>query len=163
MTSFPKSKIRKLGILTFVAGNHAMVCDRERECLHRRNVCNRGMKPEVLIERSSDAVLAITRQTHTCCAKLPLDPGGEERHLSLDKEKQLRQEWRPHHVTDGDVNEDIPNQIPVELAEGFVDSDVTRPRFDLDTDETLLMWKLRRSLHEDDYKRIFEDPHVGGM
>lgn len=77
-----------------------------------------------------------------------------------DETREVVKEWRPHVVVNDDVVENIPDEIPLELAEGFLTEDV-KPRFDMDADETMLMWKFRRMLHGDDYKRIFEKRNVG--
>lgn len=72
-------------------------------------------------------------------------------------------EWRPHTVR-GDDADCAVGDIPVELAEGFAERDGgTQPRFDLDADETMMLWKLRCALNDDDFKRIFEHPRVGGL
>lgn len=82
--------------------------------------------------------------------------------LNSDGETQTEKDWRPHAVTN-DVSESITEEVPLELAEGFINEDLTLPRFDMDADENLLMFKVRRLLHNDDYKRIFQNPKVGDM
>lgn len=72
------------------------------------------------------------------------------------------EDWRPHTVNGEDVQEDVPEEFPLELAEGYLDDECGRPRFDLDADEKMLVFKLQRALHKDDYKRIFDNPRVGG-
>lgn len=72
-------------------------------------------------------------------------------------------DWRPHSGDRLDVDEDTPTDIPVELAEGYLQEGGVRPKLDLDADEVMLMWKVRRMLHEEDYKRIFENPRVGEL
>jgi len=37
-----------------------------------------------------------------------------------------------------------------------LDNANVRPRIDMDADEAVLLMKLRRMLHEDDFKRIFD-------
>lgn len=73
------------------------------------------------------------------------------------------EDWRPHTVSGKDVQDKAPEEIPVELAEGYVEDEGGQVRFDLDADESRMLIKLRRSLHEDDYKKIFDEPGVGGM
>lgn len=80
-----------------------------------------------------------------------------------DGVSQPAHEWRPHTVSSNDVTENITEDVPVELAEGFMSEDLTRPRFDMDADENMLMFRVRRMLHNDDYKRIFQNPRVGEM
>lgn len=80
-----------------------------------------------------------------------------------DGVKQPENEWRPHAVSRDDVSDEVPDEVPVELAEGFMKDDLTRPRFDLDADENMLMWKVRRMLHQDDYKHIFDNRAVGEL
>lgn len=64
---------------------------------------------------------------------------------------------QPHE--DGEV----PAEIDIELVDGFFENAKVRPRIDLDADEYMLMWKLRRLLHEDDFERIFspKNPRIG--
>lgn len=73
------------------------------------------------------------------------------------------EDWRPHTVSGKDVQDKAPEEIPVELADGYVEDEGGQVRFDLDADESRMLIKLRRSLHEDDYKKIFDEPGVGGM
>lgn len=69
--------------------------------------------------------------------------------------------FRPHvpHVPVSDDCGDGTNTdgfLPVELVEGYLDNAKVRPKIDLDADEYMLMWKLRKMLHEDDFKKIFD-------
>lgn len=73
------------------------------------------------------------------------------------------EEWRPHTVSGKDVQDKAPEEIPVELADGYVEDEGGQVRFDLNADESRMLIKLRRSLHDDDYKKIFDEPGVGGM
>lgn len=51
--------------------------------------------------------------------------------------------------------------LPMELVEGHLDNVRVGPKFDIDADEYMLMWKLRKMLHEDDFKKIFDGRRVG--
>lgn len=55
-----------------------------------------------------------------------------------------------------DMSEEVSEDTPVELADGFMEGTKVRPKLDIEVDEYLLMWKLRKMLHEDDFKRIFD-------
>lgn len=55
------------------------------------------------------------------------------------------------------------DDVPIELVEGLLGDDASRPKFDLDVDESMLMWKVRRMLHKDDYKKIFDSPRIGEL
>lgn len=48
------------------------------------------------------------------------------------------------------------DEIPVEEVEGYLENAKVRPKIDIDADEYMLMWKLRKMLHEDDFNRIFD-------
>lgn len=63
-------------------------------------------------------------------------------------------------VTDR-LNDYAVDDVPLELVEGLLPDEASRPKFDLDVDESMLMWKVRRMLHEEDYKKIFDNPRVG--
>ena len=76
---------------------------------------------------------------------------------------EVGKEWRPHSINGKDIQDQIPDEIPVELADGFVEDEGAKARFDLDADEAIMLLKMRRSLHEDDYKKIFNEPGVGGI
>lgn len=55
-----------------------------------------------------------------------------------------------------DVSEELNDNIPVELADAFLDEIKSKPKLDLEVNEYLMLIKLRRMLHEDDFKRIFD-------
>jgi len=55
---------------------------------------------------------------------------------------------------DGDGDGGV--EIRLEDTEGHLDNANVRPRIDMDADEAVLLMKLRRMLHEDDFKRIFD-------
>lgn len=57
--------------------------------------------------------------------------------------------------------EQAVDELPLELVEGLLPDGASRPKFDLDVDESMLMWKVRRMLHDEDYKKIFGNPRVG--
>lgn len=63
-----------------------------------------------------------------------------------------------HKASEGEQTVD---ELPLELVEGLLPDEASRPKFDLDVDESMLMWKVRRMLHEEDYKKIFDNPRVG--
>lgn len=90
------------------------------------------------------------RRVHRCTLSACVTP--PERH-------------RPHHITSPDLinSENPPEEIPMELADGHVDNLEPRPKIDLDADELMLMIKLRRMLHADDFKRIFHRDAVGDL
>lgn len=78
-------------------------------------------------------------------------------------QSQSEEVWRPHTVTGKDSTDEMSDKVPIELAEGFLAEEGARPRFDMDADETMMLFKMRRMLHKDDFKRIFEHPRVGEM
>lgn len=55
-----------------------------------------------------------------------------------------------------DMSEEVSEDMPVELADGFLEGTKVRPKLDIEVDEYMLMWKLRKMLHEDDFRRIFD-------
>lgn len=67
--------------------------------------------------------------------------------------------FRPHSVSRDDSLEDndVDGFLPVELVEGYLENAKVGPKIDIDADEYMLMWKLRKMLHEDDFKRIFKN------
>ena len=62
-------------------------------------------------------------------------------------------------------DEDDLDDLPIELVDGHLDNMAVRPKIDVDADETLLMIKLRRMLHKDDFDRIFDsrDRRIGEL
>lgn len=71
--------------------------------------------------------------------------------------------FRPHGGTGDDVKEEAGDYFPVDLVEGYLDNAKVRPKIDIDADEYMLMWKLRKMLHEDDFKKIFDNRRIGGF
>lgn len=67
-------------------------------------------------------------------------------------------EFRPHAPAGDDSDEGVDSDhfLPVELVDGYLDNAKVRPKIDIDADEYMLMWKLRKMLHEDDFKKIFD-------
>lgn len=69
----------------------------------------------------------------------------------------------PNHPTPrrdparADELDEVPlDEVPLELVDGYLDNAKVRPKIDIDADEYMLMWKLRRMLHEDDFNKIFD-------
>eukprot|EP00171_Calliarthron_tuberculosum_P019166 IDg19166t1 len=62
---------------------------------------------------------------------------------------------------DGRDNE----EVKLELVEGYLENAQVKPRLDIDADERMLMIRLRRSLHKDDFDRIFNkrDRRIGDL
>ena len=53
--------------------------------------------------------------------------------------------------------DDADDEIPVELVEGHLENTDVRPKLDMQADEYMVLYKLRRMLHKDDFKRIFDE------
>lgn len=80
-----------------------------------------------------------------CAASTPPPPTPGER------------DWQKHDDDEKtSARADEEEDVPLELIDGVLDNARIRPKIDLDANEYMLMWKLRRMLHEDDFKRIFD-------
>lgn len=82
----------------------------------------------------------VRRTYATACSKEEISP---------------ERDFRPHGNLGDDI-EETPSDIPLELSEGYLENTDIRPKIDIDADEDMLMWRLRRMLHKDDFKRIFD-------
>lgn len=56
-------------------------------------------------------------------------------------------------------------ELGIDDVEGVLENGPVRPMLDLNADEALLMWKLRKSLHADDFRKIFneKDRRIGDV
>lgn len=54
-------------------------------------------------------------------------------------------------------------EVELDAVEGLMENEGARVRLSIDADERMMMWKLRRSLHADDFNRIFNprDRRIG--
>lgn len=76
---------------------------------------------------------------------------------SVDKEKDS-------HESNDDAKDD-GEEVPLELVDGLLENARVRPKIDIDANESMMMLKLRRMLHEDDFNRIFDkrDSRIGEL
>lgn len=131
---------------------------------HRRTSCNEDVEIGFFGKRS---IMTNRTQKHLwklCSTNLSDHQESDKQPSPQNIDGQSADKWRPHSILNNDKSiDEFTDQIPVELVEGYVENDVTRSRFDLDADESMIMLRLRRSLHQDDAKRIFDNPGVGDM
>lgn len=84
----------------------------------------------------------------TCCVESAAAAGGKGQEDDLD--------FRPHGGLRDDVGDNAEDFLPIDLVDGYLDNAKVRPKIDIDADEYMLMWKLRKMLHEDDFNKIFD-------
>jgi hypothetical protein len=76
-------------------------------------------------------------------------------------EKRGRKENEPDM---GDIVEDAQSEeIDIDMVDGLMENKNVRPMLDLDIDDSLLLQRLRMSMHKDDFNRIFnpKDRRIG--
>lgn len=85
----------------------------------------------------------------TCSVESAAAAGGKEQ----DEDESV---FRPHGGAGDDAGKTARDFLPVDLVGGYLDNAKVRPKIDIDADEYMLMWKLRKMLHEDDFNKIFD-------
>lgn len=104
-----------------------------------------------------------TRTSRSCiCATAahssPTSSSEDEDVGSHAANADAEEKFRPHGNVGRGENGDGEDSstLPLEMVDGYLDNAKVRPKIDVDADEYMLMWKLRKMLHEDDFKRIFD-------
>lgn len=83
-------------------------------------------------------------------------PAAYDARCVLNKGASLPGDGDNNSSTNDGAQDKEKEVMRLEDAEGHLDNANVRPKIDLDADETVLLIKLRRMLHEDDFKRIFD-------